>query len=86
MRIRIRIGESAVRYTFIELVPGTDENHRPVFDYIADGRRLRISRREYEAIRRNPARYYFSTEAKVNQRCLRKGSLNGDGGTSVPCH
>ncbi len=72
MRIRIRIGESAVRYTFIELVPGTDENHRPVFDYIADGRRLRISRREYEAIRRNPARYYFSTEAKVNQRCLRE--------------
>ena len=73
MRIRIRIGESAARYTFIELVPGTDENHRPVFDYIADGRRLRISRREYEAIRRNPARYYFSAEAKVNQRCRSEG-------------
>lgn len=75
IRIRIRIGESAVRYTFIELVPGTDENHRPVFDYIADGRRLRISRREYEAICRYPARYYFSTEAKVNQRCLSEGVM-----------
>ncbi|MFM7008557.1 MAG: hypothetical protein ACKO0Z_04390 [Betaproteobacteria bacterium] len=75
MRIRIRIGESAVRYTFIELVPGTDENHHPVFDYIAGGRRLRINRREYEAIRRHPARYYFSTEAKVNQRCLSEGVM-----------
>lgn len=73
MRIRIRYGESAVNYTFIDLIPGTDENHRPVFDYVADGKRLRISRREYEAIRANPFRYYFSTEAKVNRRCLQEG-------------
>lgn len=73
MRIRIRFGESAVSYTFIELVPGTDENHRPVFDYLADGKRLRISRREYQAIRAHPFRYYFSTEAKVNRRCLQEG-------------
>lgn len=73
MRIRIRFGESAVNYTFIELVPDTDENHRPVFHYIADGKRLRISRREYDAIRAHPFRYYFSTEAKVNQRCQSEG-------------
>jgi hypothetical protein len=73
MRIRIRHGESAVHYTFIELIPRTDENYRPVFDYVADGKRLRISRQEYEAIRANPFRYYFSTEAKVNRRCLQEG-------------
>lgn len=71
--MRIRYGESAVHYTFIELIPGTDENHRPVFDYVADGKRLRISRREYEAIRSHPFRYYFSIEAKVNRRCLQEG-------------
>ncbi|MFZ9364077.1 MAG: hypothetical protein ACO25T_10660 [Arenimonas sp.] len=73
MRLRIRFGESAVRYSFIELIPRTDENHLPVFDYIAEGKCLRITRREYEAIRKHPFRYYFSRELRVYHRCRREG-------------
>ena len=69
MRLRVHIGLSAVNYTFVELVPHTDADHRPAFDYIEDGRRITISSAEYRAIRKNPSRHYFSTALKLPLRC-----------------
>ena len=73
MRLRILIGSSMVRCVFIELIPYTDEHHRPAFAYIEDGKRVEISVSEYRAIRANPCQYYFSTALKVHFRCQREG-------------
>ena len=73
MRLRVHIGLSAVNYTFVELVPHTDANHRPAFDYIEDGRRIAISAEEYRNIRKNPNRFYCTTALKLHLRCQREG-------------
>lgn len=73
MRLRIRKGFSTAHSVFVELVPYTDDQHRPAFAYIEDGKRVAISASEYRAIRANPRQYYFSTALKVHFRCQREG-------------
>ena len=73
MRLRVRIGLSAVNYTFIRLIPGTDAQLRPQIIYEAEGKRITISTQDYRAIRATPFRMYFSTELKTYLRCLREG-------------
>ena len=73
MRLRILIGDSSIRAVFVELIPYTDDQHRPAFAYIEDGKRVEISASEYRAIRANPRQYYFSTALKVHFRCQREG-------------
>ena len=73
MRIRIRKGFSTAHSVFVELVPYTDDQHRPAYAYIEDGKRVAISASEYRAIRANPRQYYFSTALKVHFRCQREG-------------
>ena len=73
MRLRVRIGLSAVNYTFIRLIPGTDAQLRPQIIYEAEGKRIAISKQEYNAIRAAPHRHYFSTELKCYLRCMRQG-------------
>ena len=77
MRIRILIGSSSVRAVFVELVPCTDDQHRPAFAYIEDGKRVAISASDYRAIRANPRQYYFSSALKVHLRCHREGVAVG---------
>ncbi len=79
MRLRVHIGLSAVNYTFVELVPHTDADHRPAFDYIEDGRRIAISAVEYRAIRKNPNRFYCTTALKLHLRCRREGAKAPNG-------
>lgn len=73
MRLRVHIGLSAVNYTFVELVPHTDAELRPAFDYIEGGKRIAISAEEYRAIRKEPYRFYCSMALKLHLRCLREG-------------
>jgi hypothetical protein len=73
MRLRVHIGQSAVNYTFVDLIPHTNAELRPAFAYCEAGKRIAISSAEYRAIRRHPYRYYFSTALKLHLRCLREG-------------
>ena len=73
MRLRIHIGQSAVNYTFVQLIPHTNAELRPVYAYIEDGKRIAISKLEYRQIIKNPVRYYFSTALKLHLRCQREG-------------
>jgi hypothetical protein len=77
MRIRIRKGFSTAHSVFVELIPYTDNQHRPAFAYIEDGKRVAISASEYRAIRANPRQYYFSSALKVHLRCHREGVAVG---------
>ena len=77
MRIRIRKGFSTAHSVFVELIPYTDNQHRPAFAYIEDGKRVAISASEYRAIRANPRQYYFSSALKVHLRCQREGVAVG---------
>jgi len=74
MRLRVHIGLSAVNYTFVELVPHTDADHRPAFTYIEDGRRIAITAAEYRGIRKEPYRFYCSMALKLHLRCQREGT------------
>ena len=78
MRIRIAIGESAIYYTFIELIPHTDAELRPAILYKAGNKSITITANEYRDIRAHPKRYYFSTELKVYLRCQRDGHKFSD--------
>lgn len=73
MRLRIHIGQSAVKYTFVELIPHTNADFRPAFAYVEDGKRISITQEEYRQILKNPRRYYFTAALKVHIRCQREG-------------
>lgn len=74
MRLRIHIGQSAVNYTFVQVIPHTNAELRPAFAYVEDGKRIAISQDEYHSIIKKPWRNYFSTALKLHLRCQREGT------------
>ncbi len=74
MRLRIHIGQSAVNYIFVELIPYTDADLRLAFAYVEDGKRIAITQDEYRQILKNPWCYYFTAALKVHLRCQREGN------------